>query len=1066
MSGSKIARATTTAPPEGPPPRVALIGGLEATGLEWLGASEGLRADLVSTMTCLRKDLAEAHRIPRAELLEGRRGFTAGGLQARIQELVANPPAEALWVLLGGEAVEVWGEPYLVTGDGSGHAPGLPLRALCQMLGAIRTEQVVIVLDVGRAEIRGDVPPGNAPAELAELADLPWPATALLAIGPGALGKLPRALTSPRGTRTAERVARALAPARTRAARPEVVLNAVAGKARTTGADVDRELQLIEYLRALHRDTRKLAFEVQDSGGGAPTLADVYVAAHASDPSPRESDLGKLDARQQQRLLRNEQELPTLHDLLERHPRLFVTGDPGGGKTTFLRHLVQQVCAVRLEAAEPAAWMPEEPLPVLVRLEDYGRRCDAQGIDPTATHLRDFAFSGMVRGRAVTPLAPAIPQEALEQGRLVLLLDGLDEVPGTRLRKRVARAVGKLASLCDERVRIVVTCRPAAARAGAVPGEPFARTEIQAFDGSQRQTFVGHWMGRHHEDDAEASAASVRLLADLESNEALAREIPNPLMLTIICVLFHEQGRLPRQRLELYHRMVQLLLDDRQKELWKGPARDVEILDRRRAVIALAWTHRDQTPEGKLEGALLPQTRALEVLAAEAGLSPEKASDLLRFFEERTGLLEWRDDDQTTGEKRYGFPHRTLAEYLVACRLATDTRKDQPPKTLLERAGDADWREITRMYACQIVHGDRPSTPVWALIRTLAAKAGKKGRSWADRAARARLAAECLAEVRERAPEDTCDAVDDLQALFADATTAHKMPAAERVAFWTAIGGADRRIVPEERWVEVPAGRFWRGSTTEDAYDDESPEGWVEVSEFRIQRWLVTVAEFGAFVEGGRGYAREDLWDPEGWSWRKEEGTETPAGWERQERLGPHFPVTGVSWWEARALCRWLAEERRDLPDGWTVRLPTEAEWEKAARGGEFLRPDVANPHPRREYPWAGRWDADLANSGETRARGVSPVGCFPGGVGPYGTWDGSGNVDEWCHDWFGRYPDDPVANPDGPRRGSGRVGRGGACWSAPRDLRVSYRGRGGPGSRGGLLGFRCVAARSLSLDP
>ena len=154
-----------------------------------------------------------------------------------------------------------------------------------------------------------------------------------------------------------------------------------------------------------------------------------------------------------------------------------------------------------------------------------------------------------------------------------------------------------------------------------------------------------------------------------------------------------------------------------------------------------------------------------------------------------------------------------------------------------------------------------------------------------------------------------------------------------------------------------------------------------------------------------------------------------------------------MSWYEARAYCRWLGAR-----EGGDVRLPSEAEWEKAARGGE------AEGNPRREYPWGDTFDRLRANTEETGIGGVTPVGLFTTGHGPYGTWDQAGNVWEWCEDdWHGTYqgaPEDGSAWVDDPRAAA-RVYRGGAFDGSARGCRAAYRDGWRPGARWLSLGFR-----------
>jgi formylglycine-generating enzyme required for sulfatase activity len=273
--------------------------------------------------------------------------------------------------------------------------------------------------------------------------------------------------------------------------------------------------------------------------------------------------------------------------------------------------------------------------------------------------------------------------------------------------------------------------------------------------------------------------------------------------------------------------------------------------------------------------------------------------------------------------------------------------------------------------------------------------------------------------------------------------------------------GGDPRLREERRWVEVPAGPFWRGAADGDggATKDERPAGLVVVSAFLIQRWPVTVGEYLRFVDA-RGYeAGASVWSLPGLRWLAENSISSPRRLEEQLKRPYNVPMIGVSWWEAEAYCAWLTVQR-GTADGMVIRLPTEAEWEKAARGG------VEVDGGRRRYPWGWVWNAAKANV-EGRLGGVCPVGCFPRGYGPYGAWDQAGNVWEWCLDEIDRAAyrrlkhQDPVVQQTSET--SFRALRGGGWIFDALSVRVSSRNWLGPRVSHDNVGFRCVLARPVA---
>ena len=169
--------------------------------------------------------------------------------------------------------------------------------------------------------------------------------------------------------------------------------------------------------------------------------------------------------------------------------------------------------------------------------------------------------------------------------------------------------------------------------------------------------------------------------------------------------------------------------------------------------------------------------------------------------------------------------------------------------------------------------------------------------------------------------------------------------------------------------------------------------------------------------------------------------------------------MVGVSWYEANAFCSWLTANLQltgELSETQEIRLPTEAEWEKTARGTDA-----------RMYPWGkNEITSELANSDKAGLGVTSAVGCFPRGASPYGCEEMSGNVWEWCSDWFddGYYVRSSEENPKGPDSGTDRITRGGRWESVSNGCRSSYRRNSEPDSRDFRFGFRLVKANKNSV--
>jgi len=235
--------------------------------------------------------------------------------------------------------------------------------------------------------------------------------------------------------------------------------------------------------------------------------------------------------------------------------------------------------------------------------------------------------------------------------------------------------------------------------------------------------------------------------------------------------------------------------------------------------------------------------------------------------------------------------------------------------------------------------------------------------------------------------------------------------------------------------IRIPAGDFLMGADPQrdhDAAVAELPQHRIQVSEFYLGKYPVTNAQFDAFVNAACPKPSANLAQ-----WRLPTGKET-------------HPVVNITWNDAVSFCQWLSDAT-----GRPFRLPTEAEWEKAARGPAGMDLDG------RIYPWGDDWDVSRAALGHN----TLPVGHHsPDGDSPYNICDMSGNVWEWCSDWFdpklyGHRCGKVVRDPAGPETGQGNVVRGGAFDSAPKHLRCSRRNWYYPDNARLNLGFRIAVA-------
>jgi len=231
--------------------------------------------------------------------------------------------------------------------------------------------------------------------------------------------------------------------------------------------------------------------------------------------------------------------------------------------------------------------------------------------------------------------------------------------------------------------------------------------------------------------------------------------------------------------------------------------------------------------------------------------------------------------------------------------------------------------------------------------------------------------------------------------------------------------GAEAPTAPPvaEMMVEIPAGEFTMGNDAGD--DDEKPAHTVPLEAFEIDMFEVTNADFAKFVE------------ETGYQTGAEKAGE--AGWRAYAEGKDNHPVVKVTWNDANAYCEWAGK-----------RLPTEAEWEKAARGTDG-----------RTYPWGNDWDPAKANTKESGFRGTVAVGSFAEGASSYGVFDMAGNVWEWTADWYQAYPDSAYQSEYFGEKF--KVTRGGGWFQEEKLVTTYNRSATDPSAANDDLGFRCA---------
>ena len=852
------------------------------------------------------------------------------------------------------------------------------------------------------------------------------------------------------------------------------------------------------YLNYVLETARRLSLEGVDpkaahgAEADAPLSLDtVYTGLRTLTPEKQDLEAGEPSKKQRALLSGSPKEYVSALTALDLIDRLVLLGDPGSGKSTFVAFVALCLTAEGLGQKAIGIKALTRPLPNEYAHEDSRKRASQRwshgAILPVRIVLRDFAARGLPaageKARAQHLLdfikrelpaccagkfAPALERELREKGCLVLL-DGLDEVPEAGQRRdQIKDAIvdfGVTFPLC----RLLVTSRTYAYRRQGWRLAGFQERELAPFSHGQISEFVQRWYVQvarvrgMSSQDAEGRASL--LLGAINASARLAELATRPLLLTLMASLHAWRGgTLPQRREELYNDAVDLLLDrweahrivlgkDGQPVLAEPSLTEWLRVDRERVrelLDELAFHAHSRQPEllGTADITADELTGGLLRLTQDPDLKP---GQVVEYLSARAGLVLPR------GERIFTFPHRTFQEYLAACHL---TRAGYPEELgRLVRADPERWREVALLAGAKVGRG----TPyaLWALIEELIPADSGDAEGFVAHFT-ALIAGEAVAESVDTAKLAARDKakLDRTRKWLSKVLEGDALPArlrAEAGDVLAAIG--DPRFRSCAEWclpaddllgfVEIPAGPFLMGSDRSrdsQAGPDEMPQHRVELPAFWMARFPVTVGQFRCYVQA-TGTTIED-----------EIGLREPAT----------RPMTTVGLDEAVAYCAWLDRELRSWPGlpvklkdalvRGKVTLPSEAEWEKAARGAD-------GPI----YPWGDKWNQERANTSKAGIGSTSAVGCFRSGKSPFRCEDMSGNTWEWTRSLYQPYPYPAEAKGRAKREAQGgddrRMVRGASFVDYHGLARSACGSCPPPGVRGYDLGFRVVVSPSFS-DP
>ncbi len=877
------------------------------------------------------------------------------------------------------------------------------------------------------------------------------------------------------------------------------------GKPTSKAKDLERG-----YLSWLLADCRAMSMSPFSAGGRdepGVELEAVYTALLTN---------VQREKNQQEKLLRDDSEKPnrlSALELVNKEKRLVLQGGPGSGKSTFVNYLAlclagESIGHERLnlhsltqplpdedgdDLKEPQNWQHGVLFPIKIVLRDFAASqfLPVTPEQATAENLWSF-IEQQLQKSAKTELMDYL-RERLNKAdaNVLLMLDGLDEVAEAEKRREQVRAVIQAFTNAHSGCRVLVTCRPYAYEKASWQLNDFSTAMLADFTPGQIRRFIDRWYSKGNLDEADAKGRAhlLKQIIFKHDGERLRALAKRPLLLTMVAHLHADKKReLPEKRCELYEEVTTLLLETWEKRRYKVDEQGQEVLVQeslteylrvgpdviRFALEKVAYdVHKSQTDAQGT--ANITRSQLYEAFVYATGEDKDiKPVRLQEYLCDRCGILHER------GNEIYTFPHRSFQEYLAACYLNRDEAEliNGEGEELefsdfvaeLGRKAPDRWREVVLLAGLKAASGN--SGPAWDLAEALCPEPPPKDcvtvqEIEQEDAWGARLAGQLLIEATNPAAAKRNkikirDNIRDWQLAIMRHSTLH---ARERCAAGDCLSLlGDSRFKAENNYLAddlmsgfklIPEGSFILGS--DDPEDDfilsPSPKHKYSLPCYYMAQYPVTNGQFHQFIyeSSYKGFDEDFL------------------------RGIDNHPVVYVSWNDAIAYCNWLqnrlveqankylasgAAQNSEVTEFWLglrenrlhVSLPSEPEWEKAARGEHGLI-----------YPWQGKCNPDKANYSKTEWNQTSAVGCFPTGASPFACEEMSGNVWEWTRSNEGDYPypikDQKLIERESLVYDGRRVLRGGAFGNNSRGVRAAIRSDLEPNDRYYGIGFRVVVS-------
>lgn len=693
------------------------------------------------------------------------------------------------------------------------------------------------------------------------------------------------------------------------------------------------------------------------------------------------------------------QKLNDLFEAINKYDKFVLVGPPGSGKTTALEKLTWEMSNMMLKKG------PNSFFPILLRLSNYYYNEDViSWIGRTIEH--DWQAD----------LISQNIEKMLSDGRLLLVFDALNEMPTNAYEKKLLNLKDFIDKLPDGN-RCIVSCRILDYVHDLGP----QIVEIVPLNKEQISKFFQYYLGKSSGDEL--------------FNEVLKRNLLDlariPYFSAMFSYVYQQNGKIPLNQGKLLNAFIDTLLN-RESRLNKEKWIPSEVL--KLVLTEVAFEANSVIGLGaifNMDWLLSFFPKNVRINKHIWKLEPEY---VLRQAV-NANILEIKSNLQTMQ-----FSHELIQEFFAGKKLvclSTSSKnmgkywKIKCLKT--EMSNDIkspSWRTPIAP----------PSATGWEQATILGAGSEDDASIFLEMVLsyNSLLAAKCIIEGKAvLEPSLRNDIISELIRTIDDPSVSIRV----RIEAGDLLGELGDQRLSSTQMVRVPSGVFIMGNNGTDAFENPIPTHNVGVDSFLIGKYPVTFQEYECFVLD-KGYENPIFWTKKGWEWKTQKNRHQPDLWDEPTIHRLNCPVVGVSWYEAMAYAKWAGK-----------RLPTEAEWEKAASWNWDMK-------HKRAYPWGDGYCADKMNinDGDEIAGRMTPVGIYSDGASYSGCLDMAGNVWEWCSSSYKNYPYSANDGREDVEIEVNRVMRGGTFWSEPAFASSAMRFKHFPGYSFDVAGFRLAA--------